>query len=293
MVRIPARDVTLNAVQAGQGPDVVLVHGLGASLAFWYPHIAPALARAFRTTAYDLRGHGRSEMPTTGYSIASMAEDLGAILDGFAIASAHLLGHSFGAVIAIHLALSRPDRVRSLILADPVSWWAKRHAEMGSGFRRIGNDASGYPLRVRPADVVTEMSEFMAADAVSARFPVGSGALSGAPQAWRLERYPALTGSLRGAVARNRWRRLLAATTLASDLSRETGPRLGILRLVAVPCLLTYGDQSRYQPFCRILHGALPSSRLLAVHGAGHFHPVQRPEFFTAAVRDFLLPADS
>jgi pimeloyl-ACP methyl ester carboxylesterase len=292
MVRIPARDVTLNAVQAGHGPDVVLVHGLGASLAFWYPHIAPRLARAFRTTAYDLRGHGRSEMPAAGYSAASMAEDLEAILDGFAIASAHLLGHSFGAVIAIHLALSRPDRVRSLILADPVSWWAQRSPEMGAGLDRIGNDASGYPLRAYPADLVTEMSEFMAADAVRAGFPV-SGGLSGAPLAWRLQRYPPLTGSLRGAVARNRWRRLLAATTLASDLSRETGPRPGVLRLVAVPCLLTYGDQSRYQQFCRVLHAALPSSRLLPVHGAGHFHPVQRPEFFTAAVRDFLRPANS
>jgi pimeloyl-ACP methyl ester carboxylesterase len=293
MVRIPARDVTLNAVQAGHGPDVVLVHGLGASLAFWYPHIAPALASAFRTTAYDLRGHGRSEMPAAGYGVASMAEDLEAVLDGFAIASAHLLGHSFGAIVAMHLALSRPDRVRSLVLADPVSWWTRRSPELGSGPSRSGSDASPYPLRARPADVITEMSEFMAADAVRDGFPVGGGALSDAPQACWLQRYPALTGSLRGVVARNRWRRLLAATTLAGDLSHETSPRLGVLRLVAAPCLLTYGDRSRYQPFCRVLHAALPSSRLLAVHGTGHFHPVQRPDLFTAAVRDFLLPADS
>jgi pimeloyl-ACP methyl ester carboxylesterase len=284
VVRILASDVTLNAVQAGRGPDVVLVHGLGASLAFWYPQIAPTLGRMFRTTAYDLRGHGRSGVPPSGYGVASMAQDLEAILDGFAIPSAHLLGHSFGALIVIDFALRRPDRVRSLVLADPVAWRPRRRRVPGRQAMRRPGWATASGLRVHPADFITEMSDFMAADVVDSALPRTA-------QARPLRRYPALTGSLGGAVARNRWRHLLATTTLARDVAREIGPQPTMLQLVVAPCLLTYGDRSRYQGYSRALSAALPTSRLFAVPGAGHFHPVQRPELFGAAVCDFLKAA--
>src|SRR3546814_3882769 len=70
------------------GPDVVLVHGLGANRAFWYPRLASALVPQFRVTIYDLRGHGYSEVPPSGYSTTTMAQDLFDVMDEHGIAKA-------------------------------------------------------------------------------------------------------------------------------------------------------------------------------------------------------------
>ena len=68
--------IALHFLQIGTGPDVVMVHGLAANLAFWNLAIAPALAQSFRVTTYDLRGHGRSDMPPSGYTMRDMVGDL-------------------------------------------------------------------------------------------------------------------------------------------------------------------------------------------------------------------------
>src|SRR5262245_8041617 len=83
---------------------VVLIHGLASSLAFWYFRIAPDLARQHRVVMLDLRGHGRSSMPATGYAGAAMAADLHALLDHLAVERAHVIGHSFGGNVALQFA---------------------------------------------------------------------------------------------------------------------------------------------------------------------------------------------
>ena len=100
------------------GLPVVLVHGLAANLAFWYLTVVPALPPDLPVVLYDLRGHGRSEMPRTQYTTADMAEDLHALLGHLAIDRAHLVGHSFGGSVALHLAVLHPEEVASLVLAD-------------------------------------------------------------------------------------------------------------------------------------------------------------------------------
>ena len=115
--------VKLNYVQLddGGGPareDLVMVHGLATNMAFWYFRYGLALAKRFRVTLYDLRGHGRSEMPATGYSPAILAADLGGLMDQLRIDKAHLMAHSFGGVVALNFACASPERVRSLVLAD-------------------------------------------------------------------------------------------------------------------------------------------------------------------------------
>jgi alpha-beta hydrolase superfamily lysophospholipase len=60
--------LSISYQQSGSGPDVVMVHGLAANLAFWYLKIVPHFTPSYHTTVYDLRGHGRSEMPPTGYT---------------------------------------------------------------------------------------------------------------------------------------------------------------------------------------------------------------------------------
>jgi pimeloyl-ACP methyl ester carboxylesterase len=104
--------------QMGQGRDLVLIHGLFSNLAFWYLTVMRALARDFRVTAYDLRGHGFTDMPQDGYTTYDLALDLRDLLDWLGVHHAHIAGHSFGSAIALHHAVLHPERVRSLILAD-------------------------------------------------------------------------------------------------------------------------------------------------------------------------------
>ncbi|MFL5542204.1 MAG: alpha/beta fold hydrolase, partial [Longimicrobiaceae bacterium] len=120
MPRALVGGVHLHYAQTGRGPDLVMVHGLGANLAFWGLRIAPLLAREFRVTSYDLRGHGRSAAPPAGYTCADMAGDLLGLMEHLELAPAHLVGHSFGGGVALLAAALRPERVRTLVLADAI-----------------------------------------------------------------------------------------------------------------------------------------------------------------------------
>src|SRR5580700_660858 len=80
---IHSNGLTLNAFELGEGPPVVMLHGLLAgSSASWYFTSAPTLASQFHLLLYDLRGHGRSSRASRGYGTATMVQDLGGLLDG-------------------------------------------------------------------------------------------------------------------------------------------------------------------------------------------------------------------
>src|SRR5262245_15609485 len=96
--------IQIHYQRKGHGPDVVLLHGITANLAMWFTKVFPELAKDYRVTAYDLRGHGRSDMPPSGYDSFTMAQDLLGLLNALGIENARFVGHSFGGAIAMHLA---------------------------------------------------------------------------------------------------------------------------------------------------------------------------------------------
>jgi pimeloyl-ACP methyl ester carboxylesterase len=118
MPKIRVDGLNLHYWQSGEGPDVVLVHGLGGNLAGWHLTMVPELQRDYRITTYDLRGHGRSDAPATGYTTLDMADDLSGLLDALNIRQARIVGHSWGADIALHFALAYPRRVSDLVLIE-------------------------------------------------------------------------------------------------------------------------------------------------------------------------------
>ncbi|GIJ47823.1 alpha/beta hydrolase [Virgisporangium aliadipatigenens] len=115
-------------------PTAVMIHGMaGDSLASWYLTLAaPVGAAGLRVLMYDLRGHGRSERPPTGYALHDFVDDLHALLRKLDVRRpVHLLGNSFGGTIAFSYAIRHPDAVASLTAvesAPPTTAWFQRIA---------------------------------------------------------------------------------------------------------------------------------------------------------------------
>ena len=125
MPRIRANGVMMHYQQGGDGPDVLMVHGLYSSLAFWYFSVYRYLVSHFRLTMYDLRGHGLSDMPSSGYTCHDLAADLLALLDALGVNRAHVIGHSFGASVALSAPSLLPNACsRSYSLMPAFARWS-------------------------------------------------------------------------------------------------------------------------------------------------------------------------
>ncbi len=119
MPKIEANGINLHYISAGEGPDVVLLHGFLGNLAVWHLYMMPVLRREFKVLTYDLRGHGYSQVTPTGYTAKNMAEDLLGLLDALKINKCTLMGHSYGADICLYFALKHPDRVDKILALEP------------------------------------------------------------------------------------------------------------------------------------------------------------------------------
>jgi pimeloyl-ACP methyl ester carboxylesterase len=131
----------------GEPPVVVFVHGiLTDSLASYYFTLGPAFAAAgVDAIMYDLRGHGRTDRPESGYQVERFVADLDALLDELGeTRPVHLIGNSFGGTVAFGYAAARPDRVASvaMIEAEPATeMWSTRIAEvLGNATRELARE---------------------------------------------------------------------------------------------------------------------------------------------------------
>ncbi len=104
--------LTLNYEVAGEGPDVVLVHGLGLSSMKTWVHQVPELSRHFRVHTYDVRGFGRSANPAGKFSVQQHADDLHALLRELGLRQVVLVGFSMGGWISQQFVLDHPEMFR-------------------------------------------------------------------------------------------------------------------------------------------------------------------------------------
>jgi pimeloyl-ACP methyl ester carboxylesterase len=257
----------------------VLIHGVGADLAFWHFRHLPRLKQHFHVTTYDLRGHGRSDMPPAGYSCKDQADDLAALLDALRITKAHVVGHSFGALVALALAIGCPDRVDRVVIADG-------HLSV----LQPGDTAASWPFfeswRSHLAD--------RGLDDVDDPLP-GLGALTALAEASErglaskpFESYFPFASWNGGKRSARLWLRLIASTAAPTELKDDSVLSLKAITSLHKPVCAIYGERSFCLPSGRGLQRLLPDCRTVIVPEAGHFHPLTNPQAFISSLQRFF-----
>lgn len=129
----------------GEGFPVVFIHGHTFDHTMWEPQV-DALVDTYRTVILDLRGHGLSEVPTSGYWPASYMQDVRVLVDYLGIQRCALVGNSVGGSVVAHFALEYPARTAALVLAGAGGGGPPRDPErivMHKGMREV-TAARGY-----------------------------------------------------------------------------------------------------------------------------------------------------
>jgi pimeloyl-ACP methyl ester carboxylesterase len=250
---------------------VVLIHGHSADLRLWEPQAPALLGAGWRVVRYDVRGHGRSSVPATGYSWEHYLADLRALLDHLRVERAHLAGISMGGAIALQLALEEPGRVASLTLLDSAL----------PGFA-YSPEFEGDVERLR--------------EAVRAE-----GSRAALERHWLT--HPMFDGVRRRPEAFAALRRMVldypAADYLDEAEYAQTGGRLAAppersaierLQEVQAPALVVVGERDLpdFRIIADILAENLPRARKLVVPDAGHLPSLERPEEVNPALLSFL-----
>jgi pimeloyl-ACP methyl ester carboxylesterase/putative sterol carrier protein len=260
-------------LEAGQGPPVVLLHGLGATNASMLPTLS-ALAADHRVLAPDLPGFGDSAKPTVEYGPPFFATWLQEFLDAVGVGSAILVGNSMGGRIAIETALVAPARVERLVLFAP-SLAFKRFREATPVVRLLSAQVGALPLMI-PRSIVMASLRIMFARPERLR------------DAW----YDGAADEFARVFATSRGRTALFSATqqiYCEEAHGESGfwDRIGAVRC---PALFLWGDCDQLVParFARHVTEALPHARSMILDDCGHVPQFEHAAKTHRLVREFL-----
>ena len=269
----PTEDIFLNYQCLGSGEDLVLIHGLGANLAFWYPGIAGILSRHYRVIIYDLRGHGNSSMSSCGYTVAAMTVDLQVLLDQLGVVSAHIVGHSFGARIACQYAIAHPQQVNSLTIADTQFYCLQPKMKLRDWFYwHIWKEK----LIEQGADLPSE-DEFISFHLLTKLNQFNNKSV----------RKPSLKNRVLGRRSQKKWQSLIDNTMAIKEFD-EDGIIATDFSSIFSPTLIIYGEYSPCLPTYWKLKELLPNCQSKILPKVGHFHPAVQPKRFVYNLWKFL-----
>lgn len=249
------------------GVPIVLLHGFTGSTRSWDEHL-PALLDLADVIALDQLGHGRSDAPAqpARYRVERVVDDLTALLDALDAPRAHVVGYSMGGRVALQLAVSRPERVASLVL-ESASPGIASEAERAA--------------RVRSDDDLAELAERDGLAAFVDRWegvPLFASQASLPPETRARLREQRLAGSAPG-----------LAGSLRGMGAGQTPCLVDRLSELACPTLLLVGARdTRYVALGRAMAAAIPRARLMEVADAGHTIHLEQPARFGALVGAFL-----
>jgi pimeloyl-ACP methyl ester carboxylesterase len=253
---------------AGDGPTLLLIHGMAGSSATWQA-IIPRLSKKFRVIAPDLLGHGMSAKPRGDYSLGAFAVFLRDLLDELGVDRATVIGQSLGGGIAMQFAHQHRD-------------YCERLALIGSG--GLGPDLSPL-LRMLSAPGAEFVLPVVAPQPVlNLGNKIGSWLTSAGIQSPRAGQMWHAYSSLSDAQTRRAFLRTLRSVV---DYRGQAVSALNKLHVAqGLPALLIWGDNDRIIPVAHAYaaHDAVPGSRLEVLEGVGHFPHVEAP----MAVADIL-----
>ena len=253
MLTLRVRGLDVAHVRQGTGPALVLVHGAAEDHRSWRFQLDD-LSDVATVVAWDEPGCGRSSDPPDDVGLDDLALALAALVE--TVGPAHVLGFSWGGTLVLELWRQRPDLVASLVLADTYAGWR------GS---------------LPAEEVEARVASITAALASEHPDPV-PGLFAGSPG----REASALLAEMAADVRPATLRRSLALMA-GADLS-------GVLPTIDVPTLLLWGERDVRSPLsvARAFEAAIPGARLQVIRDAGHAAHLERPEAFTAAVRDWV-----
>jgi pimeloyl-ACP methyl ester carboxylesterase len=252
---------------AGEGPPLVLLHGLGGSSANW-ALLAPRLAERHRVVLVDLPGHGRSGPLPAAPGIGPYADRVALLLERLGLGAAVVVGHSLGGLVALRLAARHPGSVRGLVLAAP--------AGIASG-TRAAERALAFVGWVQPGRRISPHWRVVARSGALRRIVFGRW-FAADPETLGTDAVEALLGEIH----------LHTDTRSASRALTADDPRLD-LHEVRCPALVLWGAEDRQLPvddafdYARRLRAPL---RVIA--DCGHLPIVERPEACVDAIDEFL-----
>jgi 3-oxoadipate enol-lactonase len=248
--------------EAGAGPPLILVRGLGRSHRFFEP-LMPGLVEHFRVIRFDNRGAGQSDCPPGLYTTRQMARDVLAVMDAAEVPSAWVLGMSMGGMVALDLALQAPQRVTGLVLGSVTpNGRGSKACPFWPQFLLTVSAFMPKQIARRIQAHVTLSDDFLdQADAIMDQWDDWA----------KLEPF-----RLHGLLAHS-----AAIWTHCSGDDLEQ---------VTCPTLVFAGAQDRLVPCdnARRMHARLPDSELLLYDDTGHNMETERPERMAAAITDFV-----
>lgn len=253
---------TLHVVERGEGPPIVLLHGVTLQAAVWAYQLRD-LADRHRVIAVDLRGHGRSEPGRRGMTIAAMADDLADLLEALDLREATVVGHSMGGMTVLRFCRLHPELLGTRVAAvgivasaagiTPSAASAQRGSLAVAHLLVAGHDAlneAGRPIfpgnRVGVSGARFVFGHHPDPDEVAATLAFG--------RAMRPERFVSLLPEL-----------------FAFDERTLFGE-------VDLPVLVVVGDRDRLTPprYARAVAASFLGARLSVLHGAGHMLMYER-----------------
>jgi pimeloyl-ACP methyl ester carboxylesterase len=268
---LAVNDVELEIVEAGAGGrPLLLVHGFGGAKED-FTHYLPRLAAiGWHAVVADNRGHGGSSKPQdeAAYSLATIADDVNALLDALGWDTAVVLGHSMGGMVVQLFVLAHPERVRALILMDTshkmldhvdADMVAAGQAVVRDGGTQLLVDIGRRATEPGPLDTIPYL-EMCAADP--------------AYKAWSEDKTLNFTGP--------------AWAALAGDMAVQED-RLDALARLTMPTLVIVGAQD--DPFVKqsiAMSEAIPNARLAVIEGGGHSPQFEAPAEWWSVLRAFL-----
>jgi pimeloyl-ACP methyl ester carboxylesterase len=276
---VQVNGVVLHYIDQGHGPAVVFVHGGMEDYRAWQAQFAP-LGQHFRLIAYSRRYNfpNYNEIRSDNHSAIVDADDLAALIRKLKLGPVHLVGHSYGAYIAMFLSLSHPELVRSLVLSEPpIMKW-------------LNGSPEGRPLL---ADFMNNMwlpcaEAFRHGDAETAlRITVDWFGAHESPQSGASATYAQLPDDARRFLLQDidEWKALTTSRDAFPALSREQAAQ------IHKPVLLLSGDHSvpAFRLITAELARTLPSVQYVVLPSATHEMWNESPQQLTAKVLPFLL----